>query len=149
MRRVLLAIAAIVILACAGRTAPGAGSSDSCDASVDPTPIYPAYSVTERASPIPSTKRGGGISIGRRPSAGEDYSATIRFVIDTMGRVERCGAEVVRENPRGFGATLIRSMRSARFTPATRLGEKVRMLAVFELRIQVSEDSIAAHSTWR
>jgi protein TonB len=71
-------------------------------------------------------------------AAGIGGSAVLRFVVDTLGRVERGTVEIVRATDPRFGEAAQQAVGGLRFRPAEARGRRVRQLVElpFEFRIE-------------
>src|SRR5688500_16799174 len=76
---------------------------------------------------------------GALRSAGIEGGVTLRFVIDTLGAVERGSAVVVRSDHTLFTAAALRALATHRFFPAESGGIRVRMLV--ERRFEFALDA--------
>lgn len=109
-----------------GVAVSGAGSGAPAGGTPPGDAPYAAHVVERAAAPLP----------GARPprypeslrSAGVQGTAVLRFVVDTLGRVERGSVEVLRTDHPLFAAAARAAVEAVRFRPAEVAGRPVRQL---------------------
>ncbi len=99
---------------------------------VDPSwtsraPVYQSCDVDVPAQIVSETR------IDRRSLGCEDYSATVRFVIDATGAPEPSTITAVEYTSAAFGDALVDAVRQWRFRPAQKGGMAVRQVTQVRL----------------
>ena len=147
---VISAIGLTLLAACAGGGARAERAAEGCDLRPGDVvfaqigPVYRDCAVDRRVRTLSR-----GVMVDFRPDRVGCYSATVEFVVDTLGFPEVGTARVVRSTDPAFAQSAVAMLSRLKYEPARRGGMPVRQITTIEPKVSMVVASSGATPNMR